>query len=340
MGMVLAIVVEGGVGQDTAAYDAHSGGDASAAGAARIPLPHPADGARVENVVDPVLAPVSAATVHEITLTATEVPLEVAPGVWQKRWTFNGQVPAPTLHGKVGDVFEITLVNDGTMGHSIDFHAGALAPDQPMRTIPPGESLVYRFTAERAGIWMYHCSTMPMSSHIAAGMAGAVIIEPDGLPEVDRSYALVQSEIYLDTAADSPQDATEVNADAIAAEQPSAVAFNGVANQYDPGVGEPFTARVGERVRFWVLAAGPNRGSAFHIVGGQFDTVYQEGAYLLGGLDGPADGAQGGSQVLGLHPAQGGFVELTFPEAGNYPVVSHLMVDAERGAHGVVHVAP
>ena len=63
--------------------------------------------------------------------------------MWQKRWTFNGVVPGPTLRGKVGDTFEVTLVNDGTMGHSIDFHAGALAPDKPMRTIPTGASLVY-----------------------------------------------------------------------------------------------------------------------------------------------------------------------------------------------------
>ena len=75
-------------------------------------------------------------------------------------------------------MFEVTLVNDGTIGHSVDFHAGALAPDVPMRTIAPGESLVYTFTAERAGIWMYHCSTAPMSAHIAAGMHGAVIIDP------------------------------------------------------------------------------------------------------------------------------------------------------------------
>src|SRR5699024_10729432 len=88
---------------------------------------------------EPVLEPVDAAlepapqgTVHKMTLTAQEVPLEVAPGVWQQQWTFNGQVPGPTLRGTVGDVFEITLVNDGTMGHSIDFHAGALAPDEPM----------------------------------------------------------------------------------------------------------------------------------------------------------------------------------------------------------------
>jgi nitrite reductase (NO-forming) len=193
-----------------------------------------------------------------------------------------------------------------------------------MRTIPPGESLVYRFTAERAGIWMYHCSTMPMTAHIANGMFGAVVIEPADLPPVDRSYLLVQSELYL-----GPQGGT-VDEAALAEERPDAVVFNGYANQYDA---RPLTAAVGERVRIWVLDAGPNRSTAFHVVGGQFDTVFAEGGYLL-------QPGEGGSQALALAPSQGGFVELSFPEAGHYPLVSHVMVDAERGAHGIVEVSP
>ncbi len=281
---------------------------------------------------DPVLPPLAAQTVHRVTFRVQEVELQVAPGVWQRRWTFNGQAPGPTLHGRVGDVFEVTLVNDGSMGHSIDFHAGALAPDQPMRTIPPGQSLLYRFTATRAGVWMYHCSTMPLSAHIAAGMHGAVVIEPPDLPAVDRSYLLVQSEVYLgpDHAAGS---ASEVDADKVRAERPDAVVFNGTANQY---AHRPLAARVGERVRIWVLDAGPNRPSSFHVVGGQFDTVYAEGSWLLR----PGPGQTGGSQVLALGPSQGGFVELTLPEAGHYPLVSHVMVDAERGAHGILAVTP
>ena len=110
--------------------------------------------------------------------------------------------------------------------------------------------------------------------------------------------------------------------------------FNGYANQYAV---RPLTARVGERVRVWVLDAGPNVGSSFHVVGGQFDTVFAEGDYLL--RDGGSTGT-GGSQVLDLGVAQGGFVELTFPEAGHYPFVSHIMSDAEKGARGVFSVLP
>jgi nitrite reductase (NO-forming) len=194
-----------------------------------------------------------------------------------------------------------------------------------MRTIDPGQSLVYRFTATAPGIWMYHCSSMPMSAHIAAGMFGAVVIDPPGLPAVDRSYVLLQSELYL-----GPQGGT-VDVAKLQAERPDAVVFNGYADQYDA---RPLTAKVGERVRIWVLDAGPDRATSFHVVGGQFDTVYKEGAYLL------RRGSGGAGQALDLAPAQGGFVELTFPQAGHYPFVSHYMVDAERGAHGVVEVTP
>ena len=106
--------------------------------------------------------------------------------------------------------------------------------------------------------------------------------------------------------------------------------FNGYANQYDHA---PLQARTGERVRIWVLPAGPDRGTSFHVVGGQFDTVWAEGEYRL-------RPGTGGAQTLGLFPAQGGFVELEFPEPGRYPFVTHAMTDAEKGAHGVVEVLP
>jgi nitrite reductase (NO-forming) len=276
---------------------------------------------------DPALPAASAERVHTLTLTVKNVKTEVAPGVTQELWTYNGTAPGPTLRGKVGDVFDITLVNDGTIGHSVDFHAGALAPDKPMRTIAPGQSLEYRFTATRSGIWLYHCSTMPMSLHIANGMFGAVVIDPAGLAPVDKEYLLVQSESYL-----GPQggagDATKV-----ATQKPDLVVFNGYANQYRD---RPIPATVGEKVRVWVLDAGPNVGSAFHVVGGQFDSVFKEGEYLL--KDGGSTGS-GGAQALDLSPAQGGFVELTFPGAGDYSVLSNIMSDAEKGASGLFRVA-
>ena len=340
MGMVLDILVTGEATPALSDHSAHQHGpEASTAeahsGHAEADLPDSDDSSNAADGLDFMaspgagfvahdaeLPPLSDERVHRRTFSVRELDREVAPGVTQRLWTFNGRAPGPVLHGRVGDVFEITLVNDGTIGHSIDFHAGALAPDGPMRTIAPGESLVYRFRATRAGVWMYHCSSVPMSAHIANGLFGAVVIEPPDLPDVDRSYLLVQSELFL-----GPQGGP-VDMDKLLAEQPDAVVFNGYTNQYDH---RPLPARVGERVRVWVLDAGPNRSTSFHVVGGQFDTVYAEGAYLL-------KPGSGGSQSLALAAAQGGFVELSFPEAGHYPFVSHVMVDAERGAHGMFEV--
>ncbi|MBQ0827094.1 multicopper oxidase domain-containing protein [Streptomyces tagetis] len=269
------------------------------------------------------LAPAPEGTVHRVELRARRTRAEVAPGTVQERWTFGGTAPGPTLRGRVGDVFEITLVNDDTMGHGIDFHAGALAPDRPMRTLDPGERLTYRFRAERAGAWLYHCSTAPMLQHLANGMYGAVVVDPPGLAEADREYLLVSSELYLGTPGGTAQVAK------LREHAPDAWMFNGVAAQY---AHRPLTARAGERARFWVVAAGPADGVAFHLVGTVFDTVYKEGAYLL------RPGDPGGSQALDLAPAQGGFVETVFPEAGHYSFVDHDMRHAESGAHGTVEV--
>ena len=209
---------------------------------------------------------------------------------------------------------------------SLDSHAGTVSPTRVMRTIAPGQELDYNFTLHRAGIWLYHCSTAPMSAHIAAGMFGAVIVPPHDLPRADREFYLVQSETYL-----SEHNEAEVNTAKIANETPDLTMFNGHANQY---VFEPLKARVGERVRIWVLAAGPSRGCSFHVVGTQFDTVFKEGAYTL--KRGNPEG--GGCQALDLASAQGGFVEMVFEEPGRYTFVNHSFVEMERGAKGFIEV--
>lgn len=340
MGMTLDVVVTGGAGAAEQADGGAGAPDHTAMGHGGTPTgdgaPSAAEDVDLSGTAgtaagarDAVLPPLaeSGPTTRRVTLRVQEREQEVAPGVVQTVWTFGGTAPGPVLHGRVGDTFVVTLENDGSIGHSVDFHAGSLAPDDVMRTIAPGETLTYTFTATRSGIWMYHCSTMPMSLHIANGMVGAVVIEPAGLPEVDRQYVLVQSELYL-----GPQGGT-ADEQKLLDGAADLVVFNGVADQYRH---DPLPAAVGERVRVWVLDTGPSRASAFHVVGGQFDSVFREGDYTL--RDGGSTGT-GGAQVLALQPAEGGFVELTFPEAGHYPFVSHVMTDAERGARGVFEVA-
>ena len=265
------------------------------------------------------------ATTHTVTFHATEVAREVAPGVTQQAWTFNGQVPGPILRGHVGDVFNVTVVNDGTMTHSIDFHASQVAPNVQMAAIAPGKSLVYQFKADYAGIWMYHCGTAPAIEHIANGMFGAVVIDPPNLPPVAHEYVMVQSELYLGPQG-QPGDLTKMLADA-----PDAVVFNGYVNQYKYA---PIKVDPGQRIRIWVLDAGPSDISSFHIVGTIFDTVFKEGHYEIQ----PGNPTDGASQALDLMPAQGGFVETTFAQPGVYTMVSHKFVDASRGDLGTFDV--
>ena len=338
-GMVFHVTAAGTAG--AAGHGAHGGGATGSGGSGGSGGSAGSGGGAVPDYAvvlpadvrgfDPALAPAGASTaVHEHTFTVTEQVMHVGAGVTQMRMTFNAGVPGPVLRGRVGDVFRITLVNKGSMSHSIDFHAGVLPPDDVMRSINPGESLVYEFTAQRAGIWLYHCSTAPMSVHLASGMHGAVIIDPPNLTAVDREYVVVQSEIYLGPEGGGT-DAVKV-----AAKTPDLFAFNGIAFQYRD---RPFTARPGERVRFWVLDAGPSEPMSFHAVGLQFDQVFFEGAWTLGGPDRIGAAWSGGSQALGLHPAQGGFVECVPPAAATYTVVSRSFADMEKGAMGHLVVA-
>ena len=281
---------------------------------------------------------VNGKTVRKVTLDVQEVDREVAPGVTVHMWTFNGQNMAPILRGKVGDIFEITLVNNGTMGHSLDFHAGMVSPDNTMKTIAPGERLVYRFEAKAAGIWLYHCGTAPLSLHMTQGMYGAVIIDPADLDPVDHEYVMVQGEAYLHDTGKTASDGNKLaenSPELIAAGTPTLTMFNGHATQYKA---KPLQVKKGERIRVWVMAAGPNHGTSFHVVGSQFDTVYKEGGYLLRrGAD--AYGSRDGhSQALDLAPAQGGFVEMQFLESGTYTFVNHSFSEMERGAAGKIVV--
>ncbi len=270
---------------------------------------------------DPTLQPAPGGTTHDVALSASEVVLEVAPGVTQEMWTFDDQVPGPTLRGKVGDVFNVTVTNDGELGHSIDFHASKTPMDVDMRTIEPGESLTYQFTADYAGVWMYHCGTAPALHHIGNGMFGTVIIDPPTLAPVDHEYLFVQSELYFGPQ-DGPGDLTKMTG-----EDFDAVVFNNYHSQY---VHEPIRVEPGDRIRAYVLDAGPSENSAFHVVGTIWDTVYKEGEYLLQ----PGSPNRGGSQVLDLQPAQGGFVEFTLDEQGKYAIVTHKFANPGKGALG------
>jgi nitrite reductase (NO-forming) len=317
-GMTMAITVEGAPAGESAST---GGAPPAAAGATIDPQAEPTADWKP---FDPLLEPAPGATEHQIELSAEETEIEVAPGVTQMLWTFNEQYPGPILRGKVGDLFTVTLTNDGEIGHSIDFHASKVAWDDEMRTIQPGESLVYQYEAKHAGFYMYHCGTNPALHHIGNGMFGGIIIDPPNLAPVDHEVVFVQSELYLGENG-KEGDLTKMTNDAW-----DSVVFNGYWNQYKFA---PIRVEQGERVRAWVLDAGPSENSSFHIVGTIFDTVYKEGTILL-----RPDAREGGAQALDLQPAQGGYVEFTFDEDGFYPIVTHKFSNVGKGALGLFQV--
>jgi nitrite reductase (NO-forming) len=320
--------------------DAGMKGDVTVAGAAAPsadPNDHggPAPATNVEPdpnapapvVYDPKAPALLPGAVHDIDLVMTEQEMTVAEGFVQKVWTFGGTVPGPVIRVKVGDTIRVHLKNpvENQLSHSIDFHASQVAWNDEMRSILPGEELLYEWTADYAGVWMYHCGTAPTLHHIANGMYGMVIVEPaEGLPPVDNEFALVQSEWYLGPQG-QPTDLTKA---AEGAPAPDFVLFNGVANQYRDN---PIVVGTGERNRIFVLNAGPSIDSSFHIVGTIFDTVVREGVHLAKGNVG-----NWGSQAMDLSPAQGGIVEFTTAEDGLYPIVTHAFNFVGRGALGLV----
>lgn len=280
---------------------------------------------------DPAAPPLPEGTVHEVDLYIVEQQMTVAPGFVQTVYAYGltpetATVPGPTLRVKVGDTLRVTFKNPETnvMPHSLDFHASMVAWNDEMRDINPGEELVYEFQATYAGVFMYHCGTAGALSHIMNGMYGMIIVEPEGgLAPVDREFFLVQSDWYL-----GPQGELGDFAKATAgAPDPEFVTFNGIAAQYKDN---PIQVEVGERIRIFVLDAGPNVDSSFHIVGTIFDEVIKEGVALRRGNEG-----NWGAQAVDLAPAQGAIVEFSLAEEGLYPFVTHAFNYPDNGAIGL-----
>jgi nitrite reductase (NO-forming) len=264
--------------------------------------------------------------VHDIDLNIKEIPMTVAKGFVQNVWTFDGTVPGPVIRVKVGDTVRIHLKNlkDSKLPHSVDFHSSLVAWNDEMTSINPGEEKLYEWKAEFAGVYMYHCGTAPALHHIANGMYGMAIVEPaEGLPQVEKEFALVQSEWYL-----GPQgEISSLSKASAGAPSPDYVVFNGVANQY---ADNPIQIDTNKRVRVFVLNAGPSIDSSFHVVGTIFDTVIKEGVNLT-----PENKGKWGSQAVDLSPAQGAIVEFYTAEDGLYPIVTHAFNFVGRGGLGL-----
>jgi nitrite reductase (NO-forming) len=263
-------------------------------------------------------------------LVIEEKLMTVADGYEQYVWTFGGEVPGPVLRTRVGDTVRVHLVNptEASVSHSIDYHASQVSMEDEMASIAPGEDLVYEFTTDYAGVWMYHCGTAPVLHHIANGMFGMVIVEPEeGLEPVDEELFFVQHEWYLGEQGE-PASLAKANQ---AAPAPDFQMFNGVAGQY---ADEPIEIATGDEVRMFVLNVGPSVDTSFHVVGTIFHRVTKEGVHLAEGNTG-----SWGAQAVDLSPAQGAVIEMRTAEDGTYAFVNHAFNFPGRGALGLFHAS-
>jgi nitrite reductase (NO-forming) len=90
-----------------------------------------------------------------------------------KAWTFNGEAPGPLVVVNQGDTINFKLINiDPAIPHSIDLHAVHTAPSKNFADIMPNEDGTFTYPSNFSGVFMYHCGTDPILSHIANGMHG------------------------------------------------------------------------------------------------------------------------------------------------------------------------
>ncbi|HLO04809.1 MAG TPA: copper-containing nitrite reductase [Symbiobacteriaceae bacterium] len=243
--------------------------------------PAATDAVRIAGKPDQIPAAITrkAPETVKLSLTTKELNGTLSDGTTYTYWTFDGQVPGPMLRVRQGDTVELTLTNDAKSQnvHSIDLHAvtgpgGGAGGTQ----VKPGESKKIMFQAMNAGVYVYHCASPHIPTHIAKGMYGLIVVEPqEGLKKVDREFYLMQGEVYA-AGPKSQKGHKDHDGELQSSESPNWVVFNGQAASLTGD--NAMKAKVGETVRLFVGNGGPNLISSFHVIGEIFDEVHQEGA--------------------------------------------------------------
>lgn len=270
-------------------------------------------------IYDPFVKPVEPGT-KEITVTAKDAAVFVADEVPYAAWTFDGTIPGRTLRVRQGDQIDFTFKVDpaASTSHSLDFHSAQTPPEVNYKTILPGEEFSWSFTANHCGAFMYHCGTPPVLMHIGSGMYGAMIVDPEEGWSPAQELIFVQSDFYLMEGENgiTVPDYTKMMGNG----NMDYVVFNGYANQY---VANPIKVKAGEPIRIFVVNAGPNAWSSFHVVGAIFDAGY---------FNANPQNKIVGLQSMAVGPGDGIAVELTLHEPGIYPAVNHAFGHAAHGA--------
>jgi nitrite reductase (NO-forming) len=267
----------------------------------------------------------------KVQLETKELVGKLDDGSTYTYWTFNGKVPGPFVRVRVGDEVEVDLTNDkdSSMMHSVDFHAvtgpggGAKATEAA-----PGETSSFEFQPTHPGLYVYHCAVPMAAEHIANGMYGLILVEPEGgLQPVDHEFYVMQGEIYTEQPFGTQGALTE-SYQKLMDEKPEYFVFNGAVGALTKVA--HMNAKVGETVRIFFGNAGPNETSSFHVIGEVFDRLYQ-----LGSLTSPP---LTDVQTATVPPGGAAMVEFKVDVPGNYTLVDHAITRVQRGLSGVLTV--
>src|SRR3989344_7694700 len=201
-----------------------------------------------------------------VEIEAKEVLGEMAPGIFFNYWTYNGQVPGPFIRARVGDKINLTLKNHSSSlhHHSIDLHAvNGPGGGATVTMVEPGQSKTFSFKALNPGLYVYHCAHPNVAVHMAHGMYGLILIEPEGgLPEADKEFYVMQGEFY--SAGNLGKKGLQVfDAKKMIDVQPEYIVFNGKTQ----ALNGKMEVSVGEKIRLYVGNGGVNLISSFHVIG-------------------------------------------------------------------------
>lgn len=278
-----------------------------------------------------------------VDLYTDERVAEMMPGVTYQYWTYNGKVPGPFIRARAGDQVEIHLNHgkpgaageahsehtaaqhsaDGHSAHSIDLHA-VVGPGggAPLMQVGQGEQKSFRFKATHPGIYVYHCASPHVPTHIANGMYGMILVEPEqGLAKVDREFYVMQGDFYT-SGKYGDKGRQAFSKEKMLAENPEYFLFNGRVNSLS---GErALKAKVGEKIRLFV-GVGSHVAANFHIIGAIFDNLYQDGAIMNPPLK--------NVQTTVIAPGSAVMIEFTAEVPGKYLLVDHSLTRAiDKGA--------
>ncbi|MDN3664232.1 copper-containing nitrite reductase [Algibacter miyuki] len=255
---------------------------------------------------------------------------EMTDGVKYMYWTFGGTVPGSFIRTRVGDEVEFHLQNhpDNKLPHNIDMHA-VTGPGGGAESsfVAPGHEKTFSFKTLNPGLYVYHCATAPVGMHIANGMYGLILVEPEGgLPPVDKEYYVMQGDFYTKGKNGERglqpfdmQKAVDENADY--------VVFNGKVGALTGD--NALTAKVGETVRLFVGNGGPGLVSSFHVIGEIFDKVHVEGGDLV----------NTNVQTTVIPAGGAAMVEFRVDVPGTFILVDHSIFRAfNKGALGMLKV--